>query len=152
MMKERLQRAIGLNAQSKTLTLPDFIRGAWRILEPVTPYVHGWHIDAICEHLTAVMNGQIRNLLINIPPRHMKSLSVSVFWPTWVWTFKPEMRWLFASYAETLAVRDSLKCRRLIQSPWYQGQWAHVFKMTGDQNVKGNFENDRTGYRFSTGV
>ena len=152
LMLERLQRAVSMSTQPARLSLRDFIRGAWPTLEPVTRYVHGWHIDAICEHLTAVTNGQIRNLLINIPPRHMKSLSVSVFWPMWAWTFKPETRWLFASYAETLAVRDSLKCRRLIQSPWFQGQWSHVFKMTGDQNVKGNFENDRTGYRFSTGV
>ena len=152
MMKERLQRAIGLSAQSKALTLSEFIRGAWRILEPVTPYVHGWHIDAICEHLAAVTHGQIRNLLINIPPRHMKSLSVSVFWPMWVWTFRPEMRWLFSAYAESLSIRDSLKCRRLIQSLWYQSQWGNVFQLTSDQNVKGRFENSRTGYRLATGV
>ena len=89
---ERLQRAVSMSTQTARLTLPDFICGAWPVLEPVTRYVHGWHIDAICEHLAAVTNGQIRNLLINIPPRHMKSLSVSVFWPMWVWTFKPETR------------------------------------------------------------
>ena len=152
MMLERVRRAARLSEQPAVPTLPEFIRGAWHVLEPVTKYVHGWHIDAICEHLVAVTNGQIRNLLINIPPRHMKSLSVSVFWPMWVWTRKPETRWLFSSYADSLAIRDSLKCRRLIQSQWYQRQWADIFQLTSDQNVKGRFENDKTGYRLSTGV
>lgn len=121
-------------------------------MEPATPYVHGWHIDAICEHLEAVTRHEIRNLIINIPPRHMKSLAVSVFWPMWVWASAPATRWLFASYAESLAIRDSLKCRRLIQSPWYQEHFGDVFKLAGDQNQKTRFENDKTGYRVAVGV
>jgi hypothetical protein len=46
----------------------------------------------------------------------MKSLAVSVFWPVWTW-LTPGFRWLFSSYAQQLSVRDSLKCRRLIESP-----------------------------------
>ncbi|HXI16743.1 MAG TPA: phage terminase large subunit [Chloroflexota bacterium] len=122
------------------------------MVEPATPFVSGWHLDVIAEHLEAVTKGEIRNLVVNIPPRHMKSLAVSVFWPTWVWTFAPAKRWLFNSYAEGLSVRDSLKCRRLIQSPWYQHNWGHVFQLTGDQNMKTRFENDRTGYRIATSV
>jgi hypothetical protein len=59
--------------------LGEFVRQAWPVVEPSTPYVPGWHIDAIIAHLEAVSRGQIRNLLINVPPRHMKSLLVSVF-------------------------------------------------------------------------
>src|ERR1035437_1939723 len=66
-----------------------------------------------CDHLEAVSYGHIRNLLINVPPRHMKSLLVSVLWPAWEWTRWPERRWLFSSYAATLSIRDSVKCRRL---------------------------------------
>src|SRR5882724_11779239 len=57
-------------------SLREFVRQAWHVIEPLTPFVPGWHIDAICEHLEAVTRGEIRNLLINIPPRHMKSLLV----------------------------------------------------------------------------
>lgn len=133
-------------------SLSYFAKQAWHVVEPSTEYTHGWHIDAICEHLEAVSNGQIRNLIINIPPRHAKSLLVSVFWPVWTWATKPEIRWLFASYADGLAVRDSLKCRRIILSPWYQSQWGNVFQLTGDQNAKTRFENSKTGYRIATGV
>lgn len=133
-------------------SLAEYARQAWPLVEPGTPYLHGWHIDAISEHLEAVTHHQIRNLIINMPPRHMKSLLVSVFWFTWVWTFRPESRWIFSSYADVLSIRDSLKCRRIIQSPWYQRNFGEVFALTGDQNQKTRFENDKTGYRIATGI
>jgi predicted phage terminase large subunit-like protein len=132
--------------------LRDFVRSAWAVVEPSTPFVEGWHIDAITEHLQAITRGEIRNLLINVPPRHMKSLLVSVFWPCWEWLRCPQRRWLFSSYAATLSIRDSVKCRRLIDSLWYQANWSDRFALTGDQNAKARFENDRSGYRLSTSV
>lgn len=87
-----------------------------------------------------------------MPPRHMKSLAVAVFWPTWEWTFAPGVRWLFASYALSLSKRDSLKCRRLIESPWYKERFGASFRLTSDQNEKLRFENDKTGYRIATSV
>jgi len=134
------------------MTLSDYIKSAWHVIEPATPYVDGWHIDAICEHLTAVSYGQIRNLLINMPPRHAKSLIVSVFWPTWEWTKWPHRKFLYSSYAQNLSIRDSLKCRRLIQSGWYQSLFRHVFQLQRDQATKTRFDNDKYGYRIATSV
>jgi predicted phage terminase large subunit-like protein len=130
----------------------EFVRQAWATVEPSTPFVPGWHIDAIVAHLEAVALGQIRNLLINVPPRHMKSLLVSVFWPAWEWIRWAQRRWLFSSYGAQLTIRDSVKCRRLIESPWYQERWGDRFALTSDQNTKGRFDNDRSGYRLSTSV
>jgi hypothetical protein len=70
-----------IDSEFATRRLGDFVRLAWPVVEPSTPFVSGWHIDAIVQHLEAVTRGEIRNLLINVPPRHMKSLLVSVFWP-----------------------------------------------------------------------
>ena len=106
-------------------SLREFVRQAWPIVEPSTPFVPGWHIDAIIDHLEAVTQGQIRNLLINVPPRHMKSLLVSVFWPAWEWIRFPQRRFLYSSYAAQLSIRDSVKCRRLIESSWYQERWGN---------------------------
>lgn len=133
-------------------SLHEFTKLAWHIIEPGTPFVDGWHIHAICDHLEAVTHGKIRNLVINIPPRHMKSILVAVMWPVWVWITNPAFRWMFASYAGSLSVRDSLKCRRLIQSAWFQDRFSDVFTLTGDQNAKTFFENDHAGYRFATSV
>lgn len=133
-------------------SLREFCALGWHVVEPATTFTPGWHIDAICEHLEAVTFGDIRQLVISMPPRHAKSLLCSVFWPTWLWTFRPAFRWLFASYAQSLATRDSRKCRLVINSPWYQSRWGHVFELTGDQNQKTRFENDKTGYRIATSV
>jgi len=133
-------------------SLGEFVRQAWPVVEPSTPFVLGWHIDAIIEHLEAVTYGQIRNLLMNVPPRHMKSLLVAVFWPAWEWIRWPERRWLYSSYGAQLSIRDSIKCRRLIESPWYQHRWGDRFSLTSDQNTKGRFDNDRSGYRLATSV
>jgi predicted phage terminase large subunit-like protein len=133
-------------------SLAEFSKLAWPIVEPSTPLMWGWHLDAIAEHLEAVTAGQIRNLLIAVPPGHMKSLLTGVFWPAWAWTTRPDKRWLFASYAAPLAIRDSVKCRRVIESSWYQRLWGDRFSLTGDQNAKVKFENDATGFRLSTSV
>ena len=107
-------------------SLAEFIRQMWTSIDP-SPYVGNWHIDAIAEHLEAVNRGEISRLIINIPPRHMKSIAVSVAWPAWTWTQQattplrgPTVRFLYASYAQSLSIRDSVKCRRVIDSPLYQ--------------------------------
>ncbi len=133
-------------------SLSVFIRQAWHVLEPATDFVPGWHLDAIAEHLEGVTRGQIRNLLVNLPPRHCKSLSICVFWPVWEWIAHPHRRWLFSAYALSLSVRDSLKCRRLIQSPWFQHRWQDRFQIRKDQHAKGRFENDCGGHRIATSV
>ena len=130
-------------------SLANFIRLAWPVIEPGQPYVHGWHIDAICEHLEAITSGDLSRLLINIPPGTMKSLAVGVFWPAWEWGPKnrPSTRVVAASHAQDLAVRDNLRARRLISSDWYQGLWGDWVKLTADQNAKIKFENEATGFR-----
>ncbi len=143
---------IELEASVDKRVLRHFIEDAWHVVEPSAPFSSNWHIHCIADHLAAVTSGELRNLIINIPPRHGKSLIVSVFWPTWVWASRPAMCWLFSSYAEGLSIRDSLRCRRLIQSSWYQARWGRVFRLAGDQNLKHRYDNDRGGYRIATGV
>lgn len=133
-------------------SLYEFVKQAWHVVEPGVPFVHGWHLEVICEHLEAVSAGEIRRLLINIPPRHAKSTIVSVMWPMWEWLTAPHEKFLCASYSGVLSTRDNIKCRRLIQSPWYQERWGHMFQLSGDQNQKTRFENDQTGYRIATSV
>ena len=128
-------------------SLAVFARRAWPMLEPATPLKWGWALDAICAHLEAVTDGRIRRLLINVPPGSMKSLLTSVIWPAWEWGPKgmPQMRYLGTAHKQDLAVRDNTKCRRLIQSNWYQRHWP--LRLTGDQNAKTKFENAATGFR-----
>ena len=141
-----------LEAEICKRSLRKFTEYIWHEIEPNTKFIPGWHIDAICDHLQAVTNRDIRNLVINIPPRHAKSILVSVVWPAWVWIFRPSSRWIFSSYAATLSKRDSLKCRRIIGSNFYQERFGHIYTLQEDQNEKMRFENDKTGFRLSTSV
>jgi predicted phage terminase large subunit-like protein len=129
-----------------------FIAEAWSVVEPGTPFVPGYHIDAIAQHLQAITDGQIRNLLVNVPPRHGKSSLVCVMWPAWEWITHPAQSWLFSSYGLSLAIRDSIKCRRLIESPWYRLWWGDRYRLTSDQNQKMRYDTDARGYRLATSV
>jgi predicted phage terminase large subunit-like protein len=138
------------------LSLAEFVKSAWHVIEPEQPYVHGWHIDFICAHLEAITRGEMldddtyyNRLLINVPPGTMKSLLVGVFWPAWEWGPQnmPSMRYVCASHSLELALRDSLRMRRLVSSEWYQSHWGDTVKLVADQNAKGKFETTATGSR-----
>jgi len=133
-------------------SLSNFIQRAWPVLEPSQPYSHGWHMDAMCDHLEAVTKGHLTRLLINIPPGTMKSMCTAVFWPAWEWGPKgnSSMRFIGASHEGGLATRDNMKMRRLITSEWYQRLWPT--ELTNDQNEKTYFENSLTGWRQSCPV
>lgn len=126
-------------------TLSGFVREAWHVLEPANPYIHGWHVDAICEHLEAITSGQINRLLINVPPGTMKSLLSGVFWPAWEWgpIGRPATRIIGSSYSEDYAKRDNRRMRDLVQSEWYQALWPTELVRAGEMA----FSNAATGFR-----
>lgn len=80
------------------------------------------------------------------------STLISVMYPVWDWLQNPWRQFLFSSYAQSLATRDAVKCRRIIQSPWFQERWGDRFMLTSDQNAKERYDNDRGGYRLTTSV
>lgn len=143
---------VRVQAELAKRSLWDFMAQGWDVLEPGNPFVDNWHIHTIAEHLEAVEAGQLRRLIVNIAPRHSKSLLFSVFFPAWCWVRRPETRFLFTCYGQSLAVRDSLRTRWLIESLWYQERWSGVFALSGEQADKIRFENDKRGYRLATSV
>ena len=132
--------------------LADFIRIAWKLVEPAIQYSHNWHIDVVSEHLEAVSRGTIRNLIINEPPGSSKSLMVSVFWPVWDWIETPGRRWIYASYDLGLQKRDGKKALDIIQSPWFQERWGSKFALTETDPSVLKYENDKGGWRYGTSV
>ncbi len=105
--------------------LADFIQIAWPQVDKAT-YVHNWHVDAIAGHLEAVTRGEIKDLVINIPPSCSKSSIVSVLWPSWEWIEKPTGWFIAVSYGAAVALRDSRKQRMLIQSDWFRARWPEI--------------------------
>ncbi len=146
------QHRLALDAELSRRSFKRFIVEAWSILEPQMPFRENWHVDAIAQHLEAVARGQISRLVINIPPGHAKSMLAAVLWPAWIWTWIPSFRGLFSSYSGDLAIRDSVKCRSVVESQWYQERFCQDWRLSSDQNVKGFFQNTQTGFRLSLSV
>lgn len=133
-------------------SLGAFTRGAWHVLEPGRAFIPNWHLDAMDEMVQAMWLGQFKKLLINVPPRHTKSVKVGVLVPSWIWTKDAATRFLHSSYDDGLSVRDSVKTRRVVQSPWYRKRWGDRVMIVHDQNQKEKFETTLMGYRLATSV
>lgn len=135
-------------------TLIDFAEYVWPVVEPAIPFVKGWAIEAIAEHLQAVTEGHIKRLLINVPPGFTKSLMTDVFWPAWEWGPRnmPHLRYVCASYSNHLTERDNMRCRNIVTSDLYQRMWGNRFKISNEQFTKIKFANNKTGWKLATSV
>lgn len=133
-------------------SLSEFIRQAWPVIEPGTEYIGNWHIDLISEYLQAVNLQQIHRLIVNIPPRHMKSIQATVSYPVWTWLKAPEKRFIKVSYSDSLSRKHNILSRDIIRSAWYQKNWGSRFRLKDDVNRQNEFRNDRQGMMMSTSV
>lgn len=129
-----------------------FVQQAWAQIEGVRPFVDGWHLQAKCEHIQAVLRGEIKNLLINEPPRASKSLTFSVCLVPFAWIAQPDLRFVYASHDEKLTIRDSLKARQLMMGKWYQARHGKKFQILDGGGRQDYFSNDKGGARISVGI
>ena len=129
--------------------LASFIQRTFTTVDPGSDYLHNWHIDLIAEYLTACSDREIRRLVINIPPRYMKSIAVSVAWPAWVLGKDPNSKFLASSYSDKLTLKHSVDCRLVVQSAWYRRTFPGV-QLVKDQNEKSKFVTTARGHRIAT--
>lgn len=135
--------------EARGMSLAQFVRESWHIIEPSTRLSWGWCLDAVCEHVEALLTGQLgkRNLIVTIPPGTMKSTIVSVAAPAWVWVNRPQWRGIFASGNPVVSVRDSLRCRSILDSHWYRQRFGISWQFAVDQNLKTIYANSASGFR-----
>lgn len=138
-----------IQAELARRSLAEFFRYSWHVLEPGTPLIWNWHLQAICDHVQALLEGRIasRNLAINVPPGSSKSRIVSVCSTAWWWIAHPEWRGIFTSANPRNVIRDSIYCRQLIDSRWYQSWFRPTWRWAPDQNAKGLYSNTAGGFR-----
>lgn len=141
---------LAIEAEIARRSLRTFVEVAWPLVEPERPFVGNWHIDALCDVLEAVTRGDLKRVIINVAPGSMKSLLVSVFWPAWEWASQPSLRYLTASYSAPLTIRDNLRLRAIVSSPWYRHHYGVA--LTGDQNDKVRFNTTASGWRIASSV
>jgi predicted phage terminase large subunit-like protein len=133
--------------------LPYFIRSAWNLVEPSTPLSWNWHLDELCLALSEVSKGNIKRLIINIPPGLMKSLSL-VMWNAWEWIKEPSRRYLTFSYTDDNTIRDNRRIRSIVTSEWYQNNFwrSKSVSLSSDQSAKIRFDNTAKGWRVASSV
>lgn len=131
--------------------LRTFIKYSFKYLRPGEAYYDNWHVDAISEYLMAVKNRQIKRLIINMPPRSLKSIITSIAYPAWLIGNDPSTNIICASYAQSLSNQHSLDCRSLMESDWFMAAFPKC-RMAKDQNEKSKYKTTMNGMRFATSV
>jgi len=138
----------------------EFFKRAWREIDSATLDIN-WHHEVIAEKLEQIAYGEIRNLIINIPPRCSKTSLVNIAFPAWLWCQKrdfdypligPQVKFLCVSYAATLSEEIAQKMLRLVRGPWYQELWGSRVKILADQQSRANFGNMKGGERISSSI
>src|SRR5947209_8714417 len=97
-----------------------FIERSFIELNPQKPFLDNWHHWVIASALEACWRGEINRLIINLPPRSLKSHSVSVAYAAWLLGHDPSAQIICASYAQDLAEKLSMDCRTLMMSAFYR--------------------------------
>jgi predicted phage terminase large subunit-like protein len=128
-----------------------FIKEAFPIVNPGAEFLDNWHIDLISEYLESITKCEIKRLIINIPPRSLKSICISVCWPAWLLGTDPTRRIICASYSQNLSNKLSLDCRHLMRSNWFSNIFPDT-TIAGDQNQKNKFLTKHRGFRLATSV
>lgn len=128
-----------------------FAQRSFLTLEPSTDYKHNWHLDCLADYATAVHDGDMRRLIVNIPPRTLKSILFTVAFTAWVLGKNPAEQIIAASYAERLAVRHSVNTRRIMESQWYMNAFPRT-RLSTSQNQKIWFNTTENGHRIATTV
>ncbi len=161
-----------LHRELARISFKEFVRQALAVIEPGTTFYLNWMTDAICNHLQATAEGLargeqwpaadphfldnsqqiIRDLIINVPPRSLKSTITSVLFPAWCWVNWPNIKFMFVSFSHNLSKRDSRNTRRLIESKWYQRNWGNRFTLSADSNTLLRFDNNAGGFRYAVSV
>lgn len=160
--ERRHDLAFAARAELARRNLSAFVRFAWPSLNMGVPYEHNWHIDAVCDHVQRQLEewavaretggAQVcRDLLINIPPRTLKSMLVSVCATAWALMRWPSMKIGCLSVNPRVSFNNALAVRTLIVSTWYQRSFRPTWRIRDDQASVSNFGTTAGGARMARG-
>lgn len=128
-----------------------FLHKAFLTLAPGQTYVPTWHIEAIADRLERIRRGEIRRLIINMPPRSLKSIAASVAFPAYVLGLDPSRRIICVSYSGDLAKKHSNDFRAVLESPWFQKTFPTT-RIGEFKNTESEIELTARGFRMATSV
>ncbi len=127
-----------------------FAHRAFLELNPQTPFLHNWHIDLISAKLESCRRGELKRLIINVPPRSLKSHLATVCFPAFLLGHQSAAQVICASYGQDLANKHSLDCRVLMASLWYQRLFPT--RLAPHKQSIQEFLTTENGFRLATSV
>jgi predicted phage terminase large subunit-like protein len=127
-----------------------FIERSFYELNPVTPFMDHWHIEVLAYELEQVRLGRTKRLIINLPPRSLKSHCASVALPTWILGHEPGAQIICASYAQDLSDKFASDCRTLMMSPMYKNIFPT--RLSSLRPALHELITTRRGFRLATSV
>ncbi len=128
-----------------------FVQRSFQTVAPGIAYQENWHIDAIAHRLRLCFEGEIKRLIITVPPRHLKSICASVAFPAWVLGRDPTRRIICASYANELTSKHARDCRAVMESSWYREIFPRT-RLNPRKSAELEFETTQQGYRYGTSL
>lgn len=131
--------------------LSSFTQRSFASLVPGATYLHNWHVDALTAHLERVFSGEIKRLIITMPPRSLKSIAASVAFPAWLLGKDPTRQVVAVSYADGLSDKLAMDSMKVMNSSWYRKAFP-MTRIAKDRTKRADFETSRGGGRFSTTI
>lgn len=127
-----------------------FVTRVFYQLHPQAPYLSNWHIDLMCAELQACLRGETKRLIINVPPRSLKSLTASVAFPAFVHGHDPTANIICVSYGQDLSTKLALDCRNVMTSSWYRATFGAT--LSPSKQGTNDFMTTRNGTRLATSI
>ena len=131
------------------INIKDFLLQVFNTLHPTKKMISNWHLDLMLEYLKNVEKGTIKRLIVNLPPRSLKSICINVAWVAWVLGHAPHTRIITVSYNQELSEKHAIDCRFIMQSEWYKKMFPNTIIARGS-NTKNKFTTTQKGFRLAT--
>ncbi|WP_339052502.1 hypothetical protein [Candidatus Lariskella endosymbiont of Epinotia ramella] len=125
-----------------------FLRKVFLQLNPAAKFYDNWHIDLIINYLLAIEAGKLNRLIINMPPRSLKSVSINVAWSAWLLGQNPACRIISISYSKALSQKHANDTRIIMNSEWYQNAFPST-KILDGCNTHSKFMTTQNGFRMA---
>ncbi|MES0863737.1 phage terminase large subunit [Ruegeria sp. SCPT10] len=130
---------------------PSFLKKAFPTVSGGEQFAESWHHNAIGYQLQRVADGENRRLIVTMPPRYLKSITISVAWVAWMLGRDPTLKFVCVSYSGDLAQKHASDCRAIMQTEWYRRIFPNTRLKRGG-NSEMDFRTTKGGGRLSTSV
>ena len=147
-LRELAIRRLEKEYEKQRWSLYEFLKYYWA-KEKKRPLDESWHIKLICEKLEKVYSWEIKRLIINVPPRSLKTETVSIAFPAWCLWLDPWIKFMEISYSAQLAEKNSLWCRNMYLSDTYLSVFPRRSPLKEDQNTKQHWETVEWGQMYA---